>query len=129
MDNHGEVHFSNKNITFTAVTHVNPYSDRRRDSNLENDGITIITSKRQRDAANETKTIEATVDNTNQSEYTAVMLFVVTVVFFLLRFVWLAHGVVSDRVLPRDVLHAFCIHTANLFIYAFMNKSFRDDIG
>ncbi|WAR15046.1 hypothetical protein MAR_005151 [Mya arenaria] len=27
----------------------------------------MITSKRQRDAANETKTIEATVDNTNQN--------------------------------------------------------------
>ncbi|WAR15044.1 hypothetical protein MAR_005149 [Mya arenaria] len=49
------IYIWNYHIKLSYVTHVNPYSDRRRDSNLENDGITMITSIRPRDAANETK--------------------------------------------------------------------------
>ena len=60
---------------------------------------------------------------------TAVMLFVVTIVF-LIAFLpaWLmASGLLAYNQVVFDMY--FVYHTANPFIYAFMNKSFRDDLG
>ena len=60
---------------------------------------------------------------------TAVMLFVVTIVF-LIAFLpaWLMSlGVVEHNAIVFYLY--FVYHVANPFIYAFMNKSFRDDLG
>lgn len=60
---------------------------------------------------------------------TAAMLFVVTIVFLI---AFLPAWLMAYRLLEYNQVifyMYFVYHTANPFIYAFMNKSFRDDLG
>ncbi|WAR15045.1 CCKAR-like protein [Mya arenaria] len=130
------IEFSNVETQFTAVTHVNPHIGRRRDLNLENgenDDFDVETNvelqpmrpkprKGPRAISIKEKTLLANIR-------TAVMLFVVTVVF-LIAFLpaWLM-GLQAMEFNAVIFYMYFVYHTANPFIYAFMNKSFRDDLG
>ncbi|XP_052761055.1 uncharacterized protein LOC128203608 isoform X3 [Mya arenaria] len=131
-----KIEFSNVETQFTAVTHVNPHIGRRRDLNLENgenDDFDVETNvelqpmrpkprKGPRAISIKEKTLLANIR-------TAVMLFVVTVVF-LIAFLpaWLM-GLQAMEFNAVIFYMYFVYHTANPFIYAFMNKSFRDDLG
>ncbi|XP_052820299.1 cholecystokinin receptor-like [Mya arenaria] len=127
------IEFSIVETQFTAVTHVNPHSGRRSDPNLENDEVDKETHvemqpmrpkprKGPRAISIKEKTLLANIR-------TAVMLFVVTVVF-LVAFLpaWLM-GLQAMEFNAVIFYMYFVYHTANPFIYAFMNKSFRDDLG
>ncbi|WAR15094.1 CCKAR-like protein, partial [Mya arenaria] len=130
------IEFSNVESQFTAVTHVNPHSGRRSDPNLENgenDDVDAETHvelqpmrpkprKGPRAISIKEKTLLANIR-------TAFMLFVVTVVF-LVAFLpaWLM-GLQAMEFNAVIFYIYFVYHTANPFIYAFMNKTFRDDLG
>ncbi|WAR15092.1 CCKAR-like protein [Mya arenaria] len=130
------IEFSNVETKFTAATHVNPHSGRRSDPNHENgenDDVDAETNvelqpmrpkprKGPRAISIKEKTLLANIR-------TAVMLFVVTVVF-LVAFLpaWLM-GLQAMEFNAVIFYMYFVYHTANPFIYAFMNKSFRDDLG
>ncbi|XP_052761057.1 uncharacterized protein LOC128203610 [Mya arenaria] len=119
----------------TAATHVNPHSGRRSDPNLKNgdDNVDFQTptemQPRRPKPRNVTRAISIKEKTLLANIRTAVMLFVVTVVF-LVAFLpaWLM-GLQAIEFNAVIFYMYFVYHTANPFIYAFMNKSFRDDLG
>ncbi|WAR15107.1 hypothetical protein MAR_005212, partial [Mya arenaria] len=120
---------------FTTVSHVNPHSGRRSVTSLENNengDIDVETPvelqsmrptprKGQRAISNNEKTIVANIR-------TAVMLFVVTVVFLAAFLPAWPMGLQAIEYNANIFYMYFVYHTANPFIYAFVNKSFRDDL-
>ncbi|XP_052820321.1 5-hydroxytryptamine receptor 1A-like [Mya arenaria] len=130
------IEFSNVETQFTAVTHVNPHSGRRIDLNLENgenddfDAETPLEMQPMRPKPRKGPRAISIKEKTLLANIrTAVMLFVVTVVF-LVAFLpaWLM-GLQAMEFNAVIFYMYFVYHTANPFIYAFMNKSFRDDLG
>lgn len=113
---------------FTAVTHINP-NNKHGSANLENGSVDNIPetqpmslrSRKHKAMSIKEKTFIANIR-------TAVMLFVVTIVFLI---AFLPAWLMGLRLLEyhQVIFYMYFIyHTANPFIYAFMNKSFRDDL-
>ncbi|WAR15100.1 CCKAR-like protein [Mya arenaria] len=128
------VDLKNAEKQFTAVTHVNPHSGRRSDPRLENGdgdvdvGKPVELQPMRPTAKNITRSISIKEKTLFANIRTAVMLCVVTVVF-LAAFLpaWLM-GLQAIGFNAVIFYMYFVYHTANPFIYAFMNKSFRDDL-
>ncbi|XP_052820303.1 uncharacterized protein LOC128246150 [Mya arenaria] len=128
------VDLKNAEKQFTAVTHVNPHSGRRSDPCLENGdgdvdvGKPVELQPLRPTAKNITRSISIKEKTLFANIRTAVMLCVVTVVF-LVAFLpaWLM-GLQAIGFNAVIFYMYFVYHTANPFIYAFMNKSFRDDL-
>jgi len=118
---------------FSTVTHVNPHSVSVADGSMDN-GDTEITTPDEHQPMRQHKQSRCKPISIKEKSLmanirTAVMLFVVTIVF-LIAFLpaWLMSlGVVEHNAIVFYLY--FVYHVANPFIYAFMNKSFRDDLG
>ena len=120
-----QVEFSAAETQFTAVTQLNNGNVKIQDDakdQAELEPMQRRTRKQSKPMSLKDKTLYANIR-------TAAMLFVVTVVF-LIAFLpaWLmAHDVISYN---EIIFYMYFIYnTANPFIYAFMNKSFRDDLS
>ncbi|XP_053379848.1 octopamine receptor Oamb-like [Mercenaria mercenaria] len=121
------VEFSTVETQFTAVTHVNPHK-RGSSENGTSDQAPEVQPMRPK-ARQNSKALSIKEKTLIANIRTAVMLFVVTIVF-LVAFLpaWLMSLQLMDY--NQIVFYMyFMYHTANPFIYAFMNKSFRDDLG
>jgi len=113
---------------FSAVTHVNPHTGR--DQNLtQADGQEDIEQKPVRRPKGRPKPMTIKEKTLLANIRTAAMLFVVTIVF-LVAFLpaWLM-GLTLIEYNEVIFYMYFVYHVANPIIYAFMNKSFRDDLG
>ncbi|WAR15061.1 CCKAR-like protein [Mya arenaria] len=129
------IELSNVESQFTTVSHVNPHSGRRSVTSLENNengDIYVETPvelqsmrptprKGQRAISIKEKTIVANIR-------TAVILFVVTVVFLAAFLPAWPMGLQAIEYNANIFYMYFVYHTANPFINAFVNKSFRDDL-
>ncbi|KAH3742152.1 hypothetical protein DPMN_048887 [Dreissena polymorpha] len=130
------IEFSNVETQFTAVTHVNPHNKHRSSNSLENgeavdgDGECLPELQPMRQIAKSNPRAMFIKEKTLMANIrTAIMLFVVTIVF-LIAFLpaWLMGLAILDY--NQVIFYMYFIyHTTNPFIYAFMNKSFRDDLG
>lgn len=121
------VEFSTVETQFTAVTHVNPHK-KSSTGNGTTENVPEGQPMRPK-ARHNSKALSIKEKTLIANIRTAAMLFVVTVVF-LVAFLpaWLmAHRLVAYNQIVFYMY--FVYHTANPFIYAFMNKSFRDDLG
>ena len=114
------------------MTHINPHAGKKdeqnNDSNGEPEQLPELQPMRPKPRMNN-KALSIKEKTLLANIRTAVMLFVVTIVF-LIAFLpaWLmASGLLAYN---QVVFYMYFVyHTANPFIYAFMNKSFRDDLG
>lgn len=112
---------------FTAVTHVNPH---KRNSG-ENGDVQTATELQPMHPKprNTSKALSIKEKTLIANIRTAAMLFVVTAVFLI---AFLPAWLMAYQLLEYNQVifyMYFVYHAVNPFIYAFMNKSFRDDLG
>jgi len=112
----------------TAVTHVNPHTGRDQNP-TQVDGQEDIELKPIRRPKGRPKPMSIKEKTLLANIRTAAMLFVVTIVF-LVAFLpaWLM-GLTLIEYNEVIFYMYFVYHVANPIIYAFMNKSFRDDLA
>lgn len=123
--------FSNAETQLTAVTHINPHGKRNNNTELEkSDGGQLPEMQPMRPKPRMNNKALSIKEKTLLANIrTAVMLFVVTIVFLI---AFLPAWLMASQLLAYNQIvfyMYFVYHTANPFIYAFMNKSFRDDLG
>ena len=116
-----QVEFSLAETQFTAVTQMNNGHNAEAGDHHEMEPMQARKRKQSKPMSLKDKTLYANIR-------TAAMLFVVTVVFL---FAFLPAWLMAHHVMPYNEIifyMYFIYNTANPFIYAFMNKSFRDDL-
>lgn len=118
------VEFSAAETQFTAVTHVNNGNGHHHEDALDQTEMEPMHNRKRKKSkpmSLKDKTLYANIR-------TAAMLFVVTVVFLI---AFLPAWLMAHKILPYNetIFYMYFVYnTANPFIYAFMNKSFRDDL-
>jgi cholecystokinin A receptor/hypocretin (orexin) receptor 2 len=120
-----QVEFSTVETQFTAVTHVNPHKRGSDENGIDQSEMQPMRPQ----PKHYTKPLSIKEKTLYANIRTAAMLFVVTAVFLI---AFLPAWLMAHRLLDYNQVifyMYFVYHTANPFIYAFMNKSFRDDLG
>jgi cholecystokinin A receptor/hypocretin (orexin) receptor 2 len=122
-----QIEFSTVETQLTAVTHVNPHKRESTENGNTDQGHELQPMRPK--ARQNSKALSIKEKTLIANIRTALMLFVVTIVFlvaFLPAWLMSLHLVDYNQIV---FYMYFMYHAANPFIYAFMNKSFRDDLG